>query len=230
MLFVRSICLVAAAAFVSLTSASPIQESGIDVVAEPCDGASSGILHVGGADVVGVEGYRRNAEHRSETRETLQYLPDILSSANDQLMSVQEEAETLGQDGNRSVNVDAIQICLDKVQGILVVVLADIKLLVGKPTDVILGGCTLLELAGLLCTVLTLVVKILLTLISCAGLKSDIIIGIIVKGISVVLCELLTIVLGLVDGLLAVLLPLLLGIIVILPSCGLGGLLKVLGL
>ncbi|KAG6874719.1 hypothetical protein C0992_006858, partial [Termitomyces sp. T32_za158] len=152
MLFFRSIFLVAAAAFVSSTFASPIQESGVDLVtqrhtdAKPC---SRQDVNVSDADVIGAENYRHDTGHEVGARETLQSLPDILSSANDQLMAVQEEAESLGQN-ERNVNVDAIQTCLDRVQGILVVVLADIKPLVGKPIDVILGGCAVLELAGLL--------------------------------------------------------------------------------
>ena len=62
---------------------------------------------------------------------------------------------SFSQDGRESVNVDIIRPCVDKINGILVIALDDAKLLRGKPVDVILGGCTMLDIAELLCTVLT---------------------------------------------------------------------------
>ncbi|KAG6889558.1 hypothetical protein C0995_016685 [Termitomyces sp. Mi166 len=245
MLSPRSICLVAAAASVALTFASPIQELGVNGVTKLLDtDARPGVLlgrhqaanlHAivttsGGVNVVGVETtiYRHDIGHLAEARETLQTLPEIFSSAEDQLTGVQARAISLSKGGEKPVSVETIHPCLDDVHGILVAVLTKIKLLEGKPLSVILDGCTIIELAKLLCTVLTLVVKILSALIDCAGPNSDIIIDIIVKTISVVLCELLTLVLGLVDGILVRLVPLLSEILALLTGCGLGDVLNVL--
>ncbi|KAH0579291.1 hypothetical protein J132_09957 [Termitomyces sp. J132] len=213
MLFFRSVCLVASAAFVAFTSASPLQESGVNSVTQPLNTDAAPRSHlvsrVASLDDVTI----------AEARETSQSLNNIFSTAKSQFNGLQELY--------KSPKVDDIGPCIQKVQGILAVVLIDTRSLQGKSIDYILGGCTIPELANLLYVVLTLIVNILLSLMKCAGSQNDIY-ATGVQAISGVLCELLTLVFHLVSSLeLLSLLIGLLGGITGFNDCGLGGVLIV---
>ncbi|KAG5353287.1 hypothetical protein J132_09960 [Termitomyces sp. J132] len=141
MLFLRSVCLVALAAFVALTSASPLEESGVKALTRPPN-----------IDMIifAISGNHWNRFDDDDliraARKTSQALEEIFSTTKNQLVDVEERY--------KSPNVDNIGPCLKQVQGILADVLIDIKGLEGKYISYNLGDRTILGLANLLCAVL----------------------------------------------------------------------------
>ncbi|KAG6817360.1 hypothetical protein H0H87_009547 [Tephrocybe sp. NHM501043] len=222
----RSICLIAATAFVAFATASPIA-GGVTQDASLIDvtDVANGIAHnvdVKDVDLTVVDLDGHHSREVVEARGQVTSLPDILKNAHTALVTV--KADT----GGKNVPVETVRPCLDKVHAILADVLVQVKLLQGKPLSVIIGVVAVVDVATLLCAVLTIVVEILVALIGCAGVNAHLVIDIIVATISVVLCDVLSLVLSLVAGLLVLLLPLLAGVISLLTGCGLEAVLKIL--
>ncbi|KAG6865266.1 hypothetical protein C0991_004005 [Blastosporella zonata] len=223
----RSICLIAATAFAAFAAASPVV-GGVNQGASLIEANNilNGVAHNVDVHDTNIVAAVIKREPLLETRDTTKSLPVILTGAHQALLDVQVQVKAIVATG--TVSVDTVRPCLDKVHGILLDVVVSVKLLSGKPLSVVLGVVAVVDVAALLCAVLTLVVEILVALVGCVGVNAHIVVGIVVDTISVVLCELLTLVLGLVGGLLLVLLPLVGGILNLLAGCGLSAVLKVL--
>ncbi|KAG6846705.1 hypothetical protein H0H93_012335 [Arthromyces matolae] len=146
MFSLRSVCAIAAAAtLAAFVSASP--------AAEP-----AAILNVRGID------YARNLEGVSVRATAIQSLPDILSSAKNQLLAIHTEAKNSVNAGSVT-DAAAANVYVDKMADVISGAFTSAQILGGKPTSVMLGGVTNATVASDLAGILNLVVDTLQTVV-----------------------------------------------------------------
>ncbi|KAG6918815.1 hypothetical protein DXG01_011567 [Tephrocybe rancida] len=226
----RSVCLIAATAFSAFASASPIaggitQEANLVVVNNLSNVAQN--VGVDGVDVTAFGVCCEITPSAVETR-AVQPLPVILKSAQEKLLVIKAEVDVIVT-GGKKVDADTVRPIIVKIGAVIAEVVVSVKLLHGAPLNVILGVVAMVDVAGWLAAVLTLVVEILTALLGCVvAADVSIVVAIIAGTIDGVLCELLDLVVGLVGGLLATVVGLLGGVLHLLVSCGLNGVLAIL--
>ncbi|KAF8906712.1 hypothetical protein CPB85DRAFT_870543 [Mucidula mucida] len=121
-----------------------------------------------------------------------------------------------------NITVEIVTPIIQEAESIIVSAIADVKLLVGETVEVVLTSTTgvlaLVDIAGLLCTLITLIfgaVSAVLSVVVAA--EKDLIAPLLCELLTLV-AQLLQLVLSLVSGLLAVLLPLILNVYITCPD------------
>ncbi|KAG6817361.1 hypothetical protein H0H87_009548 [Tephrocybe sp. NHM501043] len=236
---IRAIFLLATATFTALTTAAPTglaSRADLDPLPINLPPKSNPPTNIQIDSIVGVvdnavltaqDGKLLPLAGRGE----VQSLPAILAAGKEKLTAIYSglNSTIASQD---EVDIDTITPFLTQCHDTLAEIVANVKLVVGHPDEIVLGVTgTAQEVAELLSAILTLVTGILtcvLKVVGPVGATASAVVKPLLEAISDLLLDLIPTILSLVQGLLVIIASVLNGVIKVLSDLGLGSIVKLL--